>query len=320
MPKLVTFGETPLRLSAPDSERLETAERAALYADGEESNVAVAATCLGTDCTWLSKLPDTPIGRRIAADVRRHGVETDVTWAEDGRVGVQYHETGATPRPERRWHDRDGTAAASVTPGEIPMEQVQSADVVFSGVATPALSESTAETTEAMLRASAGSGATTAVDLDYEPDRHDPDFLGKLLPRLFRHVDVFFVNEDDAGTVLDVSGKPRDVANTLVAEYDLEMVVVTRSAYGAVVMHDAPGTSVIHERDTVDTEDVDPTGTREAFVGGFLSTLIGEGDAAEALTYGVATAALARTVPGPLVTAEATEVEAVADRVSAQSR
>lgn len=320
MPELVTFGETALRLSTPDSERLTAADVAELYVDGEESNVAVAASCLGTDCTWLSKLPETPMGRRIVADLRRHDVAVDVTWTDEGRVGVCYHEPGVDPRPSGLYHDREGTTAATVTPGDIPMDRVQAGDVVFSGTSTPAISEGAAETTEAMLRASAGGGATTAVDLDYAPGRHDPDFLGELLRRLFRHVDVFFANEAHVRTVLDVSGKPRELANTLVAEYDLEMVVVTRSEYGAVVMHDAPGTSVIHEQDALDGEVVDPTGTRAAFVGGFLAKLAEDADAAEALTYGVATAALARTVPGPTLSTRPSEIDAVAEQVDDTAR
>ena len=320
MTELVTFGETPLRLSAPDNRRLARADRADLYVDGEESNVAVAAGCLDVEATWVSKLPNSPAGRRIPADLRRHGVETDVAWSDEGRVGLVYHEAGADPRPEGRWHDRGGTAAATATPGDLPMDRVQAADVVFTGLSTPALSENAAETTEAMLRAGSGGGGTAAVDIDYDERRHDPDFLGELLRRLLDNVDVLFANEDDARTVLDVSGQPRELANTIVAEYDLEVVVITRSEFGAVAMHDTPGTNVIHERDTVETQTVDPSGTREAFVGGFLATLGADADAAEALTYGVATAAVSRTLPGPLLTAEREEIDAVADQVDEGGR
>lgn len=315
MTELVTFGETPLRLSAPDHRRLAGADRVDLHVDGEESNVAVAAACLDADATWVSKLPDTPVGRRIPADLRRHGIDTHVSWTDEGRVGIVYHEAGADPRPEGRWHDREHTAAATANPGDLPMDQVQAADVVFSGISTPALSESAAEATEAMLRAGSGGGGTAALDLDYDERRHDPAFLGELLRRLLANVDVLFANEADARTVLEVTGQPRELANTIVAEYDLEMVVITRSEYGAVVMHDTPGTKVIHERDTVETATVDPSGTREAFVGGFLARVGAGADADDALTYGVATAAVARTLPGPLLTATRDEIDPVADLV-----
>jgi len=320
MTELVTFGETALRFSTPGYERLATADRADIYVDGEESNVAVAASCLGATSCWLSSLPETPVGRRIVGTLREHGIETEVAWCDTGRVGTVYHEAGSPPREDGWWHDREHTSAAQTTPGDVPMDRVQSADVVFSGVSTPALSESAAETTEAMMRAGGGGGAVTAVDLDYEPARHDPAFLGDLLRRLFRHVDVLFVNEEDARAVLGVSGGAREIANTVVAEYDLEMVVVTRSTLGAVVMHDTPGTNVIHERDALETDAVDATGTREAFVGGFLARLGADADAAEALNYGVATSAMARTVPGPLLTADDGEIDPLVERVRADAR
>jgi len=320
MTELVTFGETALRFSTPGHERLATADRADIYVDGVESNVAVAAGCLGAESCWLSTLPDTPVGHRVVGTLRGHGIDTEVAWRDEGRVGTVYHEAGAAPRDDGWWHDRADASAALTTPGDVPMDLVQSADVVFSGMSTPGLSESAAETTEAMLRAGGGGGAVTAVDLDYDPARHDPDFLRQLLERLVRHVDVLVVNEDDARTVLDLSGGAREVANTVVAEYELEMAVVTRSTFGAVVMHDTPGTNVVHERDALESDGVDATGTREAFVGGFLARLGAGAEAAEALDYGVATAAMARTVPGPLLTADRGEIDPLADRVHADAR
>jgi 2-dehydro-3-deoxygluconokinase len=320
MTELVTFGETPLRLSAPGNNRLVTTDRADLQADGEESNVAVAASCLGVDTTWVSRLPDTPVGRRIPAALRRHGVTTDVIWTDDGRVGLVYYEAGADPRSVGLWHDRSGTSAAGTRPADIPVERVQEADVVFSGLATPALSEAAAETAEAVISAGVGGGALAALDVDYDPSRHDPDFIGQLFRGLVPRIDIVFATEEHARSVLDVSGQPRELANTLVAEHDLDMAVITRSEYGAVLMRDTPGTSVIHERDTIESQTVDPTGTREAFVGSFLAQFAATGDAAEALNYGVASAAIARTLPGPLLTATPAEIDSIAARVQETAR
>ena len=78
MTDLVTFGETMLRLSPPDEERLETADRYDVHVAGAESNVAVAAQRLGLETAWLSKLPDSPVGRKVAGDLRNHGITVDV--------------------------------------------------------------------------------------------------------------------------------------------------------------------------------------------------------------------------------------------------
>lgn len=89
MTDLVTFGETMLRLSPPRGERLETTETLDVQAGGAESNVAVGAARLGADAVWLSKLPESPLGRRIIGELRSHGVRTGVSWAdpEASRLG-----------------------------------------------------------------------------------------------------------------------------------------------------------------------------------------------------------------------------------------
>ncbi|MFB6095656.1 MAG: PfkB family carbohydrate kinase, partial [Halodesulfurarchaeum sp.] len=69
-PTLVTFGETMLRLGAPEGERLETAEHLDVRIGGAESNVAVAAQRLGLDAVWCSRLPDSPLGRRVINPLR----------------------------------------------------------------------------------------------------------------------------------------------------------------------------------------------------------------------------------------------------------
>lgn len=322
MPALVTFGETPLRLSPPGKERLEAAETVTIQADGTESNAAVAAQLFGVDSAWVSKLPDSPFGRRIVSELEGHGVETEIAWVDstDHRQGLVFDEAGYPPRDSARWHDRERTAAATATPGDLPMERVQNADAVFTGLGTPALSEDATETTKAMLRAAHGSGAVTAMDIDYQPGFADPSFLEGVLAELLEHLDVLIANEEKIRTVLDRSGNPRELANTVAAEYDLETVVITRSERGAVALQDTPGTNVIHERETIETDPLDSAGQHGAFAGGFLAQLANGSDLGEALSYGVATATFARTVPGPLLTAERGEIDDIVEDVIEASR
>lgn len=317
MTELITFGETPLRVSPRGARQFETASEAELHADGTESNVAVAAACLGAECTWISKLPDTAPGRRIVRALKQRGVDTEVGWVANtgARLGVTYHEDGPEPRTAGTWHDRDRTTAATMAPGDVPMELVQNAEIIFTGASVASLSDAAFETAEALHRAGGGAGATTALDLDLQPGHRDADALREAVLPLMKHLDVLFSNEGTARSVLDRTGKPRELANGIAAEHDLKMVVITRSEMGAVVLHDKPGTNVIHERKSLQTEVVDTTGQHEALVGGFLQRLLDGGDADEALSYGVAMSALARTVPGPLLTVDPDQVAATAGKV-----
>ncbi|MFT4946428.1 MAG: 2-dehydro-3-deoxygluconokinase, partial [Natronomonas sp.] len=100
MTELITFGETPLRLSPTGNQRLERARQASIHADGTASNVAVAASELGADALWLSKLPDSPLGRRVRSQLEEQGVETDLAWSDNGshRQGLLFRESGGAPR------------------------------------------------------------------------------------------------------------------------------------------------------------------------------------------------------------------------------
>ena len=187
--------------------------------------------------------------------------------------------------------------------------------VVFSGLSTPTLSADAAETTQALLRASNGKGATTAIDLDYTPGLASPESYRAVFEDLSTHTDVVFANEDDVRKVLGFTGGARELANVVVTEYDLDIVVITQSEHGAIAMHDSPGTNLIHEREAVDSPPVDRTGQHGAFIGAFLSELVRESEVSRALTRAVAAAGLAQSMDGPFLTTTAGELEAVAELV-----
>lgn len=322
MPKLVTFGDTPLQFSPPGAQRLDRAGTMGVYADGTESSAAVAASVLGADTMWVSKVPDSPLGHRVVDEVRKHGIETEIVWegAGDGRQGLIFRESGHPPRENKILHDREATAFESVTPGELPMQTMQDADCLFTAASTAVLSEEAATATEAVLRAAHGSGVTTALDVDFQEGLRDPELYRGVVENLFEYLDVLIANEDQIRTVLDRSGKPRELANTIAADYNLESVVITRSERGAVALQDTPGTNVIHERQTIQTDAVDDAGQHGAFAGALLYRLVDGTDLAEALSYGVAAATLVRTLPDPLLTAETSEIERVVDEVVELSR
>lgn len=303
MGELVAFGETSLRLSPRDSERFETATDVHLRVSGTESNVAVAASALGAQARWLSKLPDTPLGHRVERALHEHGVRTDVAWTDSRRQGLVFVEYGPEPRESRRFEDRKACAATAVTPGELPMDRVQAADATFVAGSTLSLSGGVVETAEAVMRAT--DGGPTVLDLDYSPELWSPDEARETLAGVFGAVDVLVTTERGAQRVFDRTGDTRTLAHTIGSEYDFETVVVTRGERGALAWHD----SVIHEQNGVEAEAVDAAGQHEAFTGAFLERRIDGVAVDEALCYGVASATLARTVPGPMTTITRDEVE-----------
>ncbi len=302
---IVTFGPAALRLSARDGQRFETAHELELAVDGMASNAAAVASRLGGDAVWLSKLPDSPLGRRVVAELGEHGLETDVVWADDGRQGLLFSEDATHPRESRLLQDRNHTAIGSLTPGELPVGRIQDADAVFTTGSMAAASEQAAETAGALLRSAPG---LRALDLDYYAGMWTERDALDTLSDLFETVDLLIANEDHATAVFDRTGSPRELTHTLAADYDFSHVVLTRSERGVVGYHDG----VVHEESAYETDATDSAGQHATFVGALLKQLVAGATTDAALTHGAAAAALARTMSGPLTPIEADEVDRLA--------
>jgi len=307
MTDLVTFGETMLRLSPPDGERLEATDRLDLRAAGAESNVAVAAARLGADAAWTSKLPESPLGRRVVSGLARHGVEVDAAWTDEGRQGTYYLEYGGEPRGTNVIYDRSGAAVTTATTADLPVERVREAEAFHTTGITPALSETLEATTADLLAAAREAGTTTSFDVNYRSKLWEPAVARETLEALFPDVDCLVVAERDAREVLTREGTPSEIASGLADEFGFETVLVTRGEDGALARH----AGETYEQPAIETDTLDPIGTGDAFVGAFLARRLAGDDVPTALEYGSATAALKRTIPGDVAVVTREEVERV---------
>ena len=309
MTDLVTFGESMLRLSPPDQDRLERVDQLNVHVAGAESNVAVAANRLGLDATWLSKLPDSPLGRRVTSELGSHGVEAAVVWDDDARMGTYYVEFGGAPRGTDVIYDRADSAVTTTSTAELDTDRVADADLFHTTGITPALSERLLETTGDLLELANEHGTTTVFDVNYRSKLWSPAQARETLEGLFSGVDVLVVAERDAREVLDCDGDAEAIARGLDGEFGFDIVLVTRGGEGSLALADGD----VHEQGVFEAEDHDTVGTGDAFVGGFLARYHGGGTVPESLEYGAATASLKRTVPGDIALLTPGEVESVVD-------
>lgn len=303
MTDLVTAGETMLRLSPPAGERIESATQLDCRTAGAESNVAIAAARLGTDVAWLSKLPDSVLGRRVAGDVRSHGVDVRVVWSQEGRQGTYYTEPAGEPRGTNVIYDRADAAVTTAEASELDTAAVDEAELFFTTGITPALSETLFETTRALL----DRADTAGFDLNYRSKLWSPATARSAYEKLLPAVDLLFAPERDTREILELTGSAAEIAAELRARYDCETVVVTRGEEGALAN---TGGDVI-EQPVVEAETVDPIGTGDAFVGAFLSRYVRGESTATALEWGAATAALKRTIAGDIALVSEADVRGV---------
>lgn len=310
--QLVTLGGASVRLTPPGTERLETAGRLDVGISGAECNAAVAASRLGVDASWLSRLADGPFGRRVAAALR--GEEVDVV-AEfvDERQGVTFYERGPDPRGDDRLDDVGGAAIEGLRMDDLPTGSVEGADCAYVTGGTPLASTGMAGATAKFLKTASDGGATTALGLLDASGWSDLDGARETLEGLFPVVDVLVATAPAVETVFDRSGEPGTVMHALASTHGFETVAL-RGRHDAATWHD----STVHEFDLLDVDATDVTGAADAFAGAFLARLA-EGDLQRALRTAVAAEALVKTVPGATASFTPAEVEEVAERVQRDS-
>ena len=138
--KVVTLGEIMLRLSPPDFKRFVQADSFDVTYGGGEANVAAALCNYGLNGTFVTKVPDNPIGQSAINHLRRYGVDTQFIIKGGGRIGIYFLETGASMRASQVLYDRAHASISEVEVSEFDFDKIlNGADWFHTTGITPAL-------------------------------------------------------------------------------------------------------------------------------------------------------------------------------------
>lgn len=309
---VITFGETMLRLSPPSHGRLEEATTLDFRIGGSESNTAVGLARLGRKVAWWSRLPDSPLGRKVAMLVGRWGVDTShVLWTESGRVGVYFIEFGAPPRPHQVYYDRADSAISQLAPDMVDWDQLDRARHLHITGITAALGEGCALAVAHAASEARRRGLTVSLDVNYRSKLWTTDKARETLIPILRDVNLLFCPMGDAAQVFGITDSPARVARALQQKYRVHSIVVTGSPEGVAAVH---GDQTLRSDNTRAME-VDRIGSGDAGNAGILHGYL-DGDLQKGLRYGSAMAALKLTVPGDELIVTRQEIEDVVNGVT----
>ena len=76
--KVVTFGEVLLRFSKRDDYRLTQGAQMEAHFGGSEANAAVSLAMLGNEVRYVSRLPETAMGKACEQRLREMGLNTAI--------------------------------------------------------------------------------------------------------------------------------------------------------------------------------------------------------------------------------------------------
>ena len=316
MAKVVTMGEIMLRLSTPGYEKFIQADTFDINYGGGEANVAVSLANYGHQASFVTKVPNNPIGECAVAALRKYNVDTTHIARGGERLGIYYLETGASMRASNVVYDRAHSSIAEADASDFDFDAIfDGADWFhFTGI-TPAISDKAALLTEEALKAAKAKNVTVSCDLNFRKKLWSSEKAQKVMTNLMHYVDVCIGNEEDAQKVLgftpgntDVTSGSlelagyEDIFKQMTDRFGFRYVVSSlRESYSAsdngwsAAIYD--GKEFYHSR-KYEVRIVDRVGGGDSFAGGLICGLLDGRNYKDALEFAVAASALKHTIPG----------------------
>jgi 2-dehydro-3-deoxygluconokinase len=243
-------------------EPLEVAHNVLIRSGGAESNVAMYLASLGHRVSWLSRLGDDPLGRRVLREIAATGVLTPfVQMDPDAPTGVYFKDPG--PDSTRVFYYRRGSAASFMSLELLMPLTLHPPRVLHVSGITPALSPQCDEMMSGLFAEFGPSGTAISFDVNYRESLWWPDVAAPRLLELARQADIVFVGADE-GRALWGMGSPQELRSLFDPRRTL---IVKDGAFGATVFHGDVADFVPSLKVAVR----EPVGAGDAFAAGWLS-------------------------------------------------
>lgn len=316
--KVLSFGEILLRLSSPGYTRIFQKDSLEATFCGAEANVAVSLANFGIDSGYVTKVPNSDVGRAAINSLRYFGVDVSRIAFGDGRMGLYYLEKGASQRPSKVIYDREYSAIAISNKSDFDW------DKLFDGIGwfhwtgiNPALSDNVAQVCLEACKVARAKGITVSCDLNYRKKLWSSEKAQKVMKKLLPYVDVCIANEEDADKVLGIKVSNNDIENgkldkksyhfvaKMISDtYGCKNVAITlRESYSAsrngwsAMLYDATAEKVFYSPE-YDIQVVDRIGGGDSFTAGIIYGLITKKESQDVVEFATAASCLKQTLEG----------------------
>lgn len=329
--KIITFGELLLRLAAPGYTKLFQKDNLESTFCGGEANVAVSLSIFGVDSVFITKLPDSDVGRAAAHSLDYFKVDTNSIVYGKGRMGLYYLEKGASQRPSKVIYDREYSAISLADKNDFDWDKIfEGADWFHWTGINPALSDSLASICEDACKSAKSKGITISCDLNYRSKLWSSEKAQNIMRPLMKYVDVCICNEEDAEKVLGIRAAKTSVENAdlfmegyiqtaqkISKEYGCEFVATTlRKSYSAsrngwsAMLYNAFENKAVFSRD-YDIQIIDRVGGGDSFAAGLIYGMSQKMTCQDTIEFATAASCLKHTIEGDYNRTTVADVEAL---------
>jgi len=324
-PKVVTFGEIMLRLSAPGFSRfVQTQQFNATYGGGD-ANVAISLAVMGIPAAHVTRFPDHEIGYAATQLLKKYDVDTSHILYGGNRIGLYYLETGAIVRPSKVIYDRADSSFAQIEPGMFDWDNIfdDATWFHFTGI-TPAISAGAVDVCFEALEVAKAKGLTISIDVNYRKNLWQFDRTPqKVMSKIVDYADIIFASKSDMKELFALEAPTFEddkfpfIAKLALEKYPtLQKIINSKRDSTSASDNSISGTAIDREnlynsRKYKLMPIVDRIGGGDAFCAGYIYGEIVYKDTQTALDFAVAASALKHTIEGDANLATVQEIETV---------
>ena len=293
MPDMLSIGESMIELFS--EEPMDTAETFTRSVAGDSLNIIVAASRLGTNTGYITKLGNDPFENYLLDTFTCEGIDTTHVLSSDGFNAV--HFVTVMPDGDREFvYYRAGSAPSTIKPEELNPEYISGAKIMHCSGIAQAISPSSRATVLAAAQIAQLNGVPVSYDPNYRHQLWNPSEAKEAMEELMPYVDIFLPSAPADSKVLFETEDPEKVIQEA-NRRGVETVVVTLGEDGALIGAE----NEVMQLDPMPAGPIiDTTGAGDSFKGGFIHGFLEGKSIAESALIGNVCAGITITGRGAL--------------------
>lgn len=213
-PAFVTFGETMIRDTPADYQRLEMTRQVLISLAGSEFTLAAVLARFGIPSAYITRVPDNPYGWLMRDTARSQGIDAGYfVWAPKTEpIGRFLYELGRTPRKNVGYYQRMYSAASKLGAGMVDWKAaLRDCKLLHtSGITFGLANHSKYETNyplEAFQEALANKpgGCVVGMDFNYRATLWKPEQCrATMTPLIKDHIDILITTIEDMAAIYGI--------------------------------------------------------------------------------------------------------------------
>ena len=277
---VVTIGESMVLFEPHEDGMIQYSENFRKRVGGAESNLAIGLSKLGHSALWISRLGNDPFGKYIHSFISGEGVTVKVNFDSHASTGIFFKQTGGFNQTKIHYF-RKKSAASFLSPSDISKEDITNAKYLHITGITPALSQSCHEAVLYAIKLAKENNVKIIFDPNIRQKLWDSSVYIPVLTEILKSTDIFLPGEDEL-RLLFPNKEIKEIISEIL-DFGVEIIVVKKGAAGATYY-----TADVHEDVSgYPNENVkNPVGAGDGFAAGFISGLLENLSASEAIKKG----------------------------------